>query len=224
VSPPAEPVAYLNELPRAIALIRKERMKAIPQPKTTDIVERINVLQAASPYYINSSDVTPLVREWRAIGREIEPLFKVDAYAAWEMKGAWQSLAGDHAGTEAAFKNSVALSNSGSNHENWLVNRLNLGRFSAAHPLYAGLGSPEDGHFSLPLTDGYITGAVGQAACFIGKAKKMHIERDEAQVCGVTRADEILRDAGISDQHMHGNLMPLVRYCAATSGRRYCHA
>jgi hypothetical protein len=177
-------------------------MKAVPQPKTTTIVERINALQAASPYYINTSEVTPLVREWRAIGREIEPLFKVDACAAWEMKGAWQSLAGDQAGTEAAFKNSVALGNSGSNRENWLVNRVNLGMFSAAHPLYAGLGSTEDGHFSLLLTDGYIAGAAGQAACFIGKAKKMRIELDEARAGEVTQADEILRDAGLSDQHI----------------------
>ncbi|QIE23350.1 hypothetical protein SBC1_12290 [Caballeronia sp. SBC1] len=104
-------------------------MKAIAQPKTAQILDRINALQATTSHYFNSSQLTPLVREWREIRNEIDSLMKVDACAAWETAGAWKSLAGDVAGTEAAFANSVRLGNSGSNRENWMRNRLNLACF-----------------------------------------------------------------------------------------------
>lgn len=82
-------------------------MKAIPQPKTEQIVERINALQTASPYYIDPSTVTPLVREWRAIKREIDALMTVDACSAWELTGAWKGMTGDFDDTEEAFRNSA---------------------------------------------------------------------------------------------------------------------
>jgi hypothetical protein len=101
----------------------------------------------------------------------------VDACAAWEMRGASQCLIGHQESTEAAYRNSVALADSGSIRENWLVDRVNLGMFSAAQALYAEIGSPEDGRFTLLLSDGYNAGAVTQAASFIGKAKISNCRR-----------------------------------------------
>ena len=129
-------------------------MKAIAQPKTAQIFDRINALQATTSHYFNSSQLTPFVREWREIKNEIGSLMKVDACAAWEAAGAWRGLAGDVAGTEAAFANSVQLGNSGSNRENWMITRLNLGLFSAAQNLYAATGHPKTGYFTLLLEDG----------------------------------------------------------------------
>jgi len=131
-------------------------MKAITQPKTAQIFDRINALQATTSHYFNSSQLTPLVCEWREIKSEIDSLMKVDACAAWEAAGAWKGLAGDVAGTEIAFANSVRLGNSGSNRENWMINRLNLGRFSVAQTLYAAIGNPETGYFTLLLEAGSI--------------------------------------------------------------------
>jgi hypothetical protein len=79
----------------------------------------------------------------------VDSLMKVDACAAWKAAGAWKGLAGDVAGTEIAFANSVRQENSGSNRENWMINRLNPGRFSVAQTLYAAIGDPETGYFTL---------------------------------------------------------------------------
>ena len=177
-------------------------MKAIPQPKTAQIFDRINALQTTTSHYFNSAQLTPLVREWRATKTEIDSIMKVDACAAWEAAGAWKGLAGDVAGTETAFANSVRLGNSGSNRENWMINRLNLGLFSAAQSLYAVTGHPEAGYFTLLLEVGYKAGAIGQAASFIERAREMRINWDENQVQEVMKANAILRHAGISDQQI----------------------
>lgn len=177
-------------------------MKAIAQPKTAQIFGRINALQATTSHYFNSSQLTPFVREWREIKNEIDSLMKVDACAAWEAAGAWKGLAGDVAGTEIAFANSVRLGNSGSNRENWMINRLNLGRFSVAQTLYAAIGNPETGYFTLLLEAGYKAGAIEQAASFIERAREMRIKWDENQVHEVMQANAILRHAGISDQQI----------------------
>jgi len=177
-------------------------MKAIAQPKTAQIFDRINALQATTSHYFNSSQLTPFVREWREIKNEIGSLMKVDACAAWEAAGAWRGLAGDVAGTEAAFANSVQLGNSGSNRENWMITRLNLGLFSAAQNLYAATGHPKTGYFTLLLEDGYKAGAIGQAASFIERAREMRIKWDENQVEEVMQANAILRHAGMSDQQI----------------------
>jgi hypothetical protein len=42
-------------------------MKAIVQPKTAQIFDRINALRATTSHYFNSSQLMPLVREWREI-------------------------------------------------------------------------------------------------------------------------------------------------------------
>jgi hypothetical protein len=177
-------------------------MKAIAQAKTTQIFDRINALQATTSRYINSSQLTPLVREWREIKNEIDSLIKADACAAWEAAGAWKGLAGDVAGTEIGFANSVRLGNSGSNRENWMISRLNLGLFSGAQSLYAAIGHPESGYFTLLLKDGYNAGAIGQAASFIERAREMRIKWDENQVQDIMKADAILRHAGVSDQQI----------------------
>ena len=177
-------------------------MKAIPQPKTARIFDRINALQATTSHYFNSAQLTPLVREWRATKTEIDSIMKVDACAAWEAAGAWKGLAGDVAGAETAFANSVRLGNSGSNRENWMINRLNLGLFSGAQSLYAVTGHPETGYFTLLLEVGYKAGAIGQTASFIERAREMRINWDEDQVQEVMKANVILRDAGISDQQI----------------------
>jgi len=177
-------------------------MKAIAQPKTAQIFDRINALQATTSHYFNSAQLTPFVREWRETKIEIDSIMKVDACAAWEAAGAWKGLAGDLAGTETAFANSVRLGNSGSNRENWMINRLNLGLFSAAQSLYAVTGHPETGYFTLLLEVGYKAGAIGQAASFIERAREMRIKWDENQVQEVMTANAILRHAGISDQEI----------------------
>src|SRR5471030_1839533 len=177
-------------------------MKAIAQPKTAQIFDRINALQATTSHYFNSAQLTPFVREWRETKIEIDSIMKVDACAAWEAAGAWKGLAGDLAGTETAFANSVRLGNSGSNRENWMINRLNLGLFSAAQSLYAVTGHPETGYFTLMLEVGYKAGAIGQAASFIERAREMRIKWDENQVQEVMAANAILRHAGISDQEI----------------------
>ncbi|SAL61869.1 hypothetical protein AWB69_06884 [Caballeronia udeis] len=176
-------------------------MKAIAQLKTAQILDRINALQTSTSHYFNSSQLTAPVREWREIN-EIDSLMKVDACAAWEAVGAWKGLAGDVTGTETAFANSIRLGNSGSNRENWMINRLNLGLFSAAQSLYAATGHPETGYFTLLLEDGYKAGAIEQAASFIERAREMRIKWDENQVHEVTKANAILRHAGISDQQI----------------------
>ena len=157
-------------------------MKAIPQPKTARIFDRINALQATTSHYFNSAQLTPLVREWRATKTEIDSIMKVDACVAWEAAGAWKGLAGDVAGAETAFANSVRLGNSGSNRENWMINRLNLGLFSGAQSLYPATGHPETGYFTLLLEVGYKAGAIGQTASFIERAREMSIKWDENQV------------------------------------------
>jgi len=177
-------------------------MKSIAQLKTAQILDRINALQTSTSHYFNSSQLTAPVREWREIKNEIDSLMKVDACAAWEAVGAWKSLAGDVTGTETAFANSIRLGNSGSNRENWMINRLNLGLFSAAQSLYAATGHPETGYFTLLLEDGYKAGAIEQAASFIERAREMRIKWDENQVHEVTKANAILRHAGISDQQI----------------------
>jgi hypothetical protein len=159
-------------------------------------------LQATTSRYVNSSQLTPLVREWREIKNEIDSLIKADACAAWEAAGAWKGLAGDVAGTEIGFANSVRLGNSGSNRENWMISRLNLGLFSGAQSLYAAIGHPESGYFTLLLKDGYNAGAIGQAASFIERAREMRIKWDENQVQDIMKADAILRHAGVSDQQI----------------------
>ena len=177
-------------------------MKAIARPKTAQIFDRINALQATTSHYFNSAQLTPFVREWRETKNEIDSIMKVDACAAWEAAGAWKGLAGDVAGTETAFANSVRLGNSGSNRENWMINRLNLGLFSAAQSLYATTGHPETGYFTLLLEVGYKAGAIGQAASFIERAREMRINWDENQVQEVMKANAILSHAGISDQQI----------------------
>jgi len=177
-------------------------MKSIAQLKTAQILDRINALQTSTSHYFNSSQLTAPVREWREIKNEIDSLMKVDACAAWEAVGAWKSLAGDVTGTETAFANSIRLGNSGSNRENWMINRLNLGLFSAAQSLYAATGHPETGYFTLLLEDGYKAGAIEQAASFIERAREMRIKWDENQVHELTKANAILRHAGISDQQI----------------------
>ena len=177
-------------------------MKAIAQLKTAQIFDRINARQATTSHYFNSAQLTPLVREWRATKNEIDSIMKIDACAAWEAAGAWKGLTGDVAGTETAFANSVRLGNSGSNRENWMINRLNLGLFSAAQSLYTVTGHPETGYFTLLLEVGYQSGAIGQAASFIERAREMSIKWDENQVQEVMAANAILRHAGVSDQQI----------------------
>jgi hypothetical protein len=179
-------------------------MKA--QPKTFEIVERINALQAASPHYIDSAEITPNARAWRVIKRDIDAMFAVDACAAWELIGAWKALAGDFAGTEDAFEKSAAIGDSGTNHMNRMVNRLNLGKFSAAQDVFKVVGDPERGNFLMVILDGFRTGAIEQAASFIERAKEMRIEWNKNLTGEVEVANRILREAGISDERIARHL------------------
>jgi len=179
-------------------------MKA--QPKNFEIIERINALQGASPYYIDSSELSQHAREWRLIKREIDALFAIDACAAWELIGAWRGLAGDFVGTEEAFQKSIAIGDSGTNHMNRMVNRLNLGMFSAAQDVFKLVGDPERGNFMMVVLDGFRAGSVAQAASFIERARAMHIEWNEQLTGDVEMANRILREAGISDERIARHL------------------
>ncbi|SAL22392.1 hypothetical protein [Caballeronia humi] len=152
------------------------------------------------------STVTPLVREWRAIKREIDALMTVDACSAWELAGAWKGLTGDFDGTEEAFRNSVALGNTGTNEVNWMINRLNLGKFQAGQDIYARVGAPELGQFTLALREGFAAGAIAQAARFIARAEEMQIEWDMEEADDLLQAHAILLDAGIPDEQIASQL------------------
>ena len=181
-------------------------MKALPLPKTQDIIERINALQAASPYYIDPKGISDRTRQLRLIKRDIDDMFKVDARAAWEVTGAWKALVGDWDGVREAFTASLALGDSGSNRVNWLVNCLNLGMFSAARAAYADMGDPENSYFSMMLALGVRSGAIEQALRNVERARVMSISWDESDAEDVIKANEILREAGISDEQVARHL------------------
>jgi hypothetical protein len=177
-------------------------MKGLPAPKTAHIMERINALQAASPYYIDSTQLSDLCRELRLIKHEIDAMFKVDARAAWEATGAWYNLLGDWEGVCKAFKTSIDLGNSGSNYLNWVVNCANLGMFSAAHDAYRAAGAPEKSLFSTAVAIGFVCGAVEQAVRFAERAKEMKIPWNEGDREDLMEAHEILTKAGVSDERI----------------------
>ncbi|GAB5098690.1 hypothetical protein [Caballeronia sp. HLA56] len=178
-------------------------MKAIPELKSNTLIERINELQKISAHrYIDPTQVSGVSRDWRLIGREIRDLFRVDACVAWELTGAWKGLTGDFEGTEEAFRASAALGDNWSNRCNWTVNRLNLGMFSAAQEMYSSVGSPETGHFSEMLEDGYKAGAIAQAAHYIERARQMNIDWDKKLVHEIEAAHTMLKASGISDERV----------------------
>jgi hypothetical protein len=181
-------------------------MHAIPQPKTAELVERINALKVASPYFIDSSQVCARSHEWRDIKREIDRLRRIDACAAWELTGAWKSLAGDCEGTELASSNSAALGITRSNGANWVVNRLNLGLFRLAQQKFAEVGAPHLGQFTRIVSDGFKAGAIAQAADFIERAEEMGIDWNEADKDDILKAHRLLLAAGISDDHVAQHL------------------
>jgi len=181
-------------------------MKAIARQKNGLLFDEINALQATGRHYLDSTAINPLVRRWRALGHEIDALMKVDTCSAWELVGAWKGLAGDVASTEEAFANSARLGNSGTNRINWMVNRLNLGLFSAAQALYAEVGKAEDGYFTEVLEEGYCSGAIQQAAKFIKRAEEMHIKGNVNLTNEIIKANAILQVAGFSDARIAQHL------------------
>jgi hypothetical protein len=191
-------------------------MNAIPQPKTHQIVDRINALQAASPRFIDTSDVTPLSREWRAIRQDIDQLMRVDACAAWELTGSWRALAGDVEGAEAAFRNSVALGQTGVNRENWMITRLNLGLFSKAQALFRDLCSTPNPNIAAIARYGFLAGAIGRTAALIDDMREMRIDLDAAWCAEVMEAHSILSDANVSDEQIASRLD-----CGGTVLRRH---
>ena len=174
-------------------------MNAIPQPKTHQIVDRINALQAASPRFIDPSEISPLSREWRAIRHDIGQLMQADACAAWELMGSWRALAGDVDGAEAAFRNSVALGQTDVNRENWMITRLNLGLFSQAQEIYREIGTPRAQDLAFIARYGFLAGAVGQTTRLIEQARTRGFEWDEAWVLQVKEALSIMSEAEVTD-------------------------
>lgn len=177
-------------------------MNAIPQPKTHDIVDRINALQAASPRFIDPSEISPLSREWRAIRHDIDQLMHVDACAAWELTGSWRGLAGDAEGAEAAFRNSMALGQSDVGRENWMITRQNLGMFSAAQAIYRELGVPLTQDLAIIARYGFLAGAVGQTAKLIEAARASGFEWDAEFTRQVMEAHSIMREAEVTDDEI----------------------
>ncbi|SAK47083.1 hypothetical protein [Caballeronia ptereochthonis] len=181
-------------------------MNAIPQPKTHQIVDRINALQAASPRFIDASGITPLSREWRAIRHEIDQLMRVDACAAWELMGSWRGLEGDIEGAEAAFRNSRALGQSDVSRENWMITRLNLGLFSAAQEIYRELTEPQTADFMAIAQYGVLAGAIGRTAQLIKRARATGFEWDDEMTRRVMEADSILIAAHFADERIARHL------------------
>lgn len=181
-------------------------MKAIALSDAASLVARINAIRAASPYYLDPVSISPLTTELRAVKRDIDRLFQIDACVAWELTGTCSQLTGDRDDMERAFANSVALGDSGTNRLNWMVNRLNLGMFSAAQELYSAIGSPENGRFGYVLLDGFKTGAITQAARFAERAREMHIPWDEISTEDLTQAHAMLQEAGVTDDQIASQL------------------
>lgn len=181
-------------------------MYALPAPKTRDIMQRINTLQAAAVRFIDSGVISDSSRELRAIRREIEGLFKADARAAWEALGAWYQLAGDCEGMEDAFRKSLALGDSGSNHINLVVNRLNLGMFSAAQEACAELQNLAPDHIEAAHLAAFRCGALKNAAQFAERAKAMQIKWDDSSAAKLTIAIQMLKNAGVSEAQISSHL------------------
>lgn len=177
-------------------------MNAIPQPKTHQIVDRINALQGASPRFIDTSQVTPLSREWRAIKHDIDQLMRVDACAAWELTGSWRALAGDVEGAEAAFRNSVALGETDVNRENWMITRLNLGLFSAAQALYREFGVTRNRDMGIIARYGFLAGAIGRTAEVIEDGRANRFAWDDHWAEQVMTARRIMTETNVSDEQI----------------------
>ncbi|MDR5818054.1 hypothetical protein QCE62_31025 [Caballeronia sp. LZ033] len=177
-------------------------MNALPQPKTHQLVDRINALRAASPRFIDPAEITPLSREWRAIGHDIRQLLQADARAAWELTGSWRALAGDVEGAEGAFRNAVALGLSDVGRENWMITRLGLGMFSAAQALYRELCGARTRNLAVIAPYGFLAGAVGCTAELIREARMRGGEWDEEWAEQVSAAASILTDAGVTDDEI----------------------
>lgn len=181
-------------------------MRALPHPKTNAIIERINALQAASPYFIDSEKISDMTREFRLIKRDIDDLFNADARSAWEATGAWKALIGDWDGVRDAFRASLTLGDSGTNRMNWVINCLSLGMFSAARSAYADAGKPETGYFGRLYGFGVRAGAIEQTVRFAERAREMNILWDESEMQEVAEANVILREAGVSDEEVSRHL------------------
>ncbi|SAK49394.1 hypothetical protein AWB75_01255 [Caballeronia catudaia] len=181
-------------------------MNALPQPKTHQIVDRINALQAASPRFIDTSEITPLSREWSAIRHDIDQLMRVDACAAWELTGSWRALTGDVEGAEAAFTNSVALGHTGVNRENWMITRLNLGLFSGAQGLFRELCVARNRNLAEIARCGFLAGAIGRTAELIEGARNTGVELDDAWSEQVMEARSIMTDANVTDEDIGNRL------------------
>lgn len=177
-------------------------MNAIPQPKTHQIIDRINALQDASHRFIDPSEISPLSREWRAIRHDIDQLMHVDACAAWEMTGSWRALAGDVEGAEAAFRNSMALGQTDVGRENWMITRLNLGLFSGAQALYRAMGVARSQDLAIIARYGFIAGAVGHTAALIEAAQAAGFEWDEAWSEQVMTARRVMNEVQVTDEEI----------------------
>ncbi|SAK52949.1 hypothetical protein AWB78_01276 [Caballeronia calidae] len=191
-------------------------MNAIPQPKTHQIVDRINALQAASPRFIDPSEISPRSREWRAIRHDIDQLMRVDACAAWELTGSWRGLAGDVEGAEAAFRNSVALGLTDVGRENWMIMRLNLGLFSEAQALYRALGTPSKRDLVAIARYGFLAGAIGRTAELIEETRAAGFAWNDEWAEQVMTARRIMVETDVTDQQA-GRLLD----CAGTVLRRH---
>ncbi|QCP50200.1 hypothetical protein FAZ95_14025 [Trinickia violacea] len=171
------------------------------------MIDRINELQGASQYFVDPSTISSMTREWRLLKREIDALFAVDACSAWELAGMWFALAGDRDGMERAFSKSLALGVSVSNHLNLMVNRLNLGMFSAAQEVYREVGAPEAGVFTTMVQDGITAGAIFTVARFAERAQEMGIEWNDGDWGSeLTKAAAVLRKSGISEEQIARHL------------------
>ncbi|MDR5762540.1 hypothetical protein [Caballeronia sp. LZ035] len=192
-------------------------MNALPQPKTHQLVDRINALRAASPRFIDPAEITPLSREWRALGHDIRQLLQADARAAWELTGSWRALAGDVEGAEGAFRNAVALGLTDVGRENWMITRLSLGMFSAAQALYRELCGIRTQNLAVIAQYGFLAGAVRRTAELIGEARMCGVEWDEGWAEPVLLASKIMTEVEVSDEEIAHRLD-----CAGVVLRRHC--
>ena len=184
----------------------KRQMRAIPQLKTKDILERINALQASSPFYLDLNRVGASTQSWMEIKRDIEKMFKVDACSAWELSGALKGLTSDWEGVNSAFGKSLALGSTETIRMNWAINSLNLGMFSAGQKLYEAVGDPNPNFVNVMLGVGMNLGAVQRTTRFVERAREMNIMTDANDTENVKIAHEILRGAGISDEQIAQHL------------------
>jgi len=177
-------------------------MSGLPAPKTRQIIDRINALQVQSAYFVRLDEVSARTRDCRAIKREIDELFAVDAAAAWELVGAWSTLSADVAEMTRAFEASIKIADTGTNRVNYAINNVAIGMFSAAQETCAqfeAAAGEGNAYAGVATATAFLCGALSLANRLAAKARAMRQELDPRGSVDLAVATDILGKAGISE-------------------------